>query len=114
MQEALLLTVWLRRQEQEVRKVAVMAWSGNPENAKGLMEAYKQFVDSAFPFAATSRTASDQQLVDAMKKEASKGAIGFTPIETGPSPLQKAATKLRLPDEFRQKLQQNQRARKRA
>ncbi len=106
-----MLTVWLRRQEQEVRKVAVLAWTASVENGKSVTEAYKKYVDAAFPFAATSRSASDQQLVDAMRKEADKGPITFTPIEQ-PSPLQKTAARLRMPDEFRKKLQDNKRARK--
>ncbi len=93
--------------------MAVLAWTGNADQAKGIVDAYKSYVDSAYPFAATARTSSDQQLVDVMRKEASKGHISFEPIPQ-PSPLQKVAAKMRLPDDFRQKLMKNQRARKRA
>lgn len=80
------------------------------ESSKHTVAAYKAFVDSAFPFAAKTRVDSDKELVAQMRKEAEKGPIQFTPIAT-PSPLQKTAKQMRLPDEFRQKLQQKARRR---
>lgn len=119
LKEALFLTVWLRRQELEVRKGAMLVSAVGDlimkESSKHVVEAYKSFVDSAFPFAAKNRGDSDKELVAAMKKEAEKGAITFTPVST-PNPLQKVAKQMRLPDDFRQKLQerQQQRTRRRA
>lgn len=85
--------------------MAVVALTGNAENSKAISDAYKQFIDATFPFATKTKAQSDQQLVDMMKKEAAKGVIKFSPIQT-PNPLMKTAAKLRLPDEFRQKLQE--------
>lgn len=114
LKEAMFLTVWLRRQEMEVKKAAILVSAVGDlilkESSKHAVEAYKAFVDTAFPFATKTRTDSDQKLVEAMKKEAEKGPIHFTPIVT-PNPLQQKAKQMRLPDEFREKLQQ--RARKR-
>src|SRR4051812_42377032 len=76
-------------------------------------EAYKAFVDSAFPFAAKTRSATDKQMVEVMKKETAKGPIQFNTVAT-PNPLQKAVKKMWMPDEFKQKLQNRvQRARTR-
>lgn len=75
------------------------------ESSKATVEAYKSLVDTAFPFASKLRGNTDQEMVTAMKKEATKGVIQFTPIAT-PNPLQTRAKELRLPDDFRQKLQQ--------
>lgn len=109
MREALFVTVWLRRQEQKVRESALFA-SGVADlivrkDSSNTIKAYKELVDAFFPFAAKERTKTDQELIDRMKKEADKGPIIFSIPQTQ-SPLQKAASKMRLPDEFRQKLQQ--------
>lgn len=103
------LTVWLKRQEIEVRKVQVLA-SGIGDLVQGTTsktstEAYKLFIDAIFPFAAKSRTDTDQKAVDMMRKEAARGPITFSPINT-PNPLQKTAKQMSLPDDFRRKLQE--------
>lgn len=82
------------------------------ENSKRTVEAYKSFVDAIFPFAAKNRVDTDKKLVETMQKEAARGPIQFSPILT-PNPLQKAAKQMRLPDEFRQKLQQRARRQRR-
>jgi hypothetical protein len=108
LQEALFLTVWLRRQEMEVRKGAMLVNAVGDliqkESSKNVVEAYKAFVDVAFPFAVKSRGQDDRELIEKMKKEADKGPITFTQIAT-PSPFQRTAKQMRLPDGFRQKLQ---------
>lgn len=121
LREALFLTVWLRRQEMEVRKGAMLVNAVGDliqkESSKNVVEAYKAFVDVAFPFAVKTRGDSDKELVAAMKKEAEKGPITFSQIAQ-PTPFQKTAKQMSLPDDFRQKLrertfQRTERARRR-
>lgn len=81
------------------------------QSSKNTAESYKNFVDSVFPFAARQRVDSNEELIKVMKKEAEKGPISFTPVET-PNLLQQRAKQMRLPDEFRQKLQQRARQRR--
>lgn len=109
------MTVWLRRQELTVKMMEVFAAGvhdlvvaangGNKETVK----AFKSFVDSAFPFAAKTRVDTDQQMIEAMKREADKGVINFTPVEE-PNPLQKTAARMRLPDDFKQKMKARRRS----
>lgn len=75
---------------------------------KATVEAYKSFVDTAFPFAAKSRVDTDKQIVEAMRKEANRGPITFTTVET-PNPLQKMAARMRLPEDFKEKFQKARR-----
>lgn len=112
--EALFLTVWLKRQEIEVRRLQVLA-SGFGDllvgtSTKTTAEAYRLFIDAIFPFAAKTRTDSDQKMVQMMRQEAQKGPITFSPINT-PNPLQRVAKQMTLPDEFRKKLQMKARGR---
>ena len=113
MKEALFLTVWLRRQELEVRRVQILANGFSDQfrgDNKATTDAFKEFVDAAFPFAAKTRSETDKKMVEAMKKETAKGPILFSPVKT-PSPLIRAAKTMQMPDEFRQKLQQRTRGR---
>lgn len=80
-------------------------------SSKTTVEAYKQFIDAIFPFAAKTRTDTNQQLVETMQKEAAKGPITFSPINT-PNPLQRVAKQMTLPDDFRKKLQTKVKGRK--
>jgi len=115
----LLLTVWLRRQEMEVNKVRTLYLAmaegtvATNGEVKSSSEAYKAFVDSAFPFAAKSRAHTDKQMVEVMKKETQKGPIQFSPVVTS-NPLAKAVKTMQVPDDFKKKLQDRiQRARTR-
>lgn len=114
LRESLFLTVWLKRQEIEVMKQQVIASGFGDllmgQSTKTTAEAYKKFIDAIFPFAAKTRSNTDEKMVQAMRQEAAKGPITFSPINT-PNPLQKAARQMRLPDEFRQKLQTRARGR---
>lgn len=120
LKEGLFLTVWLRRQEMEVRKGAMLVSAIGDliqkESSKHVVEAYKAFVDVAFPFAVKVKGESDKELVDRMKKEADRGPITFSQVATG-SPFQNAAKQMRMQPEFRQKLRdrtiEKQRARRR-
>lgn len=91
----------------EVRKGAMMVSAVGDliqkESSKHVVEAYKAFVDVAFPFAVKTRGDGDKELIEKMKKEADKGPITFKPIDA-PTPFQRAAKQMRLPDGFRQKL----------
>lgn len=93
----------------EVRKGAMLVNAVGDliqkESSKNVVEAYKAFVDVAFPFAVKTRGDSDQELVAAMKKEANKGPITFAPV-AAPSPFQRAAKQMTLPDDFRKKLKE--------
>lgn len=75
------------------------------KDTKASSEAYKAFVEAAFPFAKKERQVLDNRMVEAMKKEAAKGPILFTPQLQTSSPLYSHAKRMSVPDEFKKKLQ---------
>lgn len=105
LREALLLTVWLRRQEIELAKVRVFASGFSDHFAKdnkGTVDAYKEFVSSIFPFTAKQRVESDKKLVEAMQQEAQRGVLHFSAATL--KPIQKAAKNYSVPEEFKAKM----------
>jgi hypothetical protein len=83
---------------------------------KASSDAYKSYVEAAFPFASKARDETDKKMVEVMKKETAKGPILFKPQVVPTSQLVSTAKKMRLPDEFKKKLQDRviqQRARQR-
>lgn len=75
------------------------------KDVKASSEAYKAFVEAAFPYTSKVRADLDQRMVEAMKKEAAKGPILFTPQLQTTNPLASATKRLQVPDEFKKKLQ---------
>ena len=104
--EAMLLTVWLRRQELEVKKMQVLVNAIGDlilkEGTKNTVKSYDAFLQCAFPFIEKARGDTDQKLIEAMKKEAERGPIVFTPTDTM-GPFRKVAARMREPDEFLKK-----------
>lgn len=102
LKRALLLTVWLKRQEAQVKQVEVMAaMAGDLVEAKGnsrVIKAFKGYLEAAYPFAAELRSEQDQKMVEAMRKEAARGVITFTPVSQKTSPLLTAARARRHED----------------
>jgi hypothetical protein len=70
---------------------------------EGAQKSFLEYYDKVFPFAENARGDTDQKMVEKMRKEVAKGPISFKPVSTD-SPLNKAIQRLRLPDDFKQKL----------
>jgi len=66
--------------------------------------AYKAYIEAAFPFSIKTRADTDKKMVEVMRKEAARGVIKFSPIET-PNPFAKVAKTMAVPDDFKRKLQ---------
>jgi hypothetical protein len=100
------LTVWLRRQEQELQRVRLLAQglqeiSENKES--GVSGVYKDYLSALLPYTKKVQEAKDKQMADAMKREVSKGVIVIKP-PAFPNPLASRAKEMRMPDQMRQKL----------
>jgi hypothetical protein len=67
-------------------------------------EAFENFTNSVYPYAVGKKSATDEAMVAAMKKETDKGPITFTPMEL--TPLRDAAKRMSLPDDFRKRLEE--------
>ena len=108
LRDALFLHVWLRRQEIEVAKSKILAQgladvvAASGGKSENIVSVFKEFTAAIFPFSAKAQTTTDQVLIEKMKKEADKGPIMFSPINT--NVLKAAAKKMSMPDDFRQKL----------
>jgi hypothetical protein len=80
LKEALLLTVWLRRQEAEAQVVKVLATAGmTPDNATSVGGAFKEYWGVKFPFAAKVSKMKDREMTEMMKREIAQGPLRFTP-----------------------------------
>ena len=102
------LTVWLKRQEQELQKVRILA-QGMLElgqgKESGITGAYKEFLAALLPYTKKEQASKDEEMRQMMRREADKGVIVFkTPSMSGTNPLGDRAKQMLLPDEFRQKL----------
>jgi hypothetical protein len=87
LREALLRTVWLRRQEIEANKVKVLAQGMSDQlvgNNKATIEAYQHFLESAFPFLEKHRKLSDDEMVKRLQEEVQKGPLHFSPVVMKP------------------------------
>jgi hypothetical protein len=100
------LTVWLRRQEQELQRVRLLA-QGLQEisDAKesGVSGVYKDFLLALLPNTKKSQESTDKQMTDAMRREVARGTIIIKPPAFS-NPLVTRAKEMRMPDELRQKL----------
>lgn len=117
LREALLMTVWLRRQDIEVTRtkalITGMAVSMAGDN-KEAVKAYAEYIEAAFPFAKKNKGADDRKRMEILRQQVSQGPISFSPIgSTGrKNPLGDAASRMSKPDGYRKTLQSNARARR--
>jgi hypothetical protein len=79
--------------------------------SKVAVDAYKEYYEAAFPFAAKHRGQSDHKMMERMKKEVEAGPIYFKTVQVN-NPLREKARQLQLPDDFRQKLAERARKKK--
>lgn len=79
--------------------------AGNNNNS---MKAFAAYFESLFPFTAKTRDDEELKLKEAMRREVDRGPLSFSPVTKGP--LQRAAAKYKLPDEFRQGLRKRAKA----
>jgi hypothetical protein len=100
LREALFLHVWLKRQEQKVAEMRVLAQG--LANAEHVGKAFQDYINTVYPFAKDVTKDSDKKMLEAVEKEVAKGAITFTPIEN--NILKNAAKKYTMADEDVQKL----------
>lgn len=101
LRQAVFLTVWLRRQEIEAHKAKLHMYAGMGDH-KATVGAYREYVESLFPFAARTNDDMDDKLKKFMAKEVAKGAISFSTASL--APIKKVAATASLTDEFKQKL----------
>lgn len=107
LKEALFLTIWLRRKEEQIFTARLLAQGvvdlcKEKEDAKPTSEVFKQLVSSAFPFMKKEQEAQDQKLKEVMERETKRGVIVFNAPQA--NPLRERAKAMALPDEFRKKL----------
>lgn len=111
LREALFLTVWLKRQEQELQRTRILAQGlleASPAKESTIGAAYKDYLGALLPYAKKAQDEKDKELTDRMKKEVEKGVLVFkTPSAN--KPLLDRAKQMSLPDEFRQKLRAKKR-----
>lgn len=102
------LHVWLKRQEQRVAEVRVLAQG--LANSEHLGKTFQDFIETIYPFAKDTRTASDKKLMETVEREVAKGAIKFTPIQN--NILRDAVKKYTMSDEDIQRLRSSAEKRK--
>lgn len=104
LKEALLLSVWLKRQEIELAKWRVVAQGA--ANAKEVGTVYGELVEAVFPFAKGFKRESDKKLVEMMKKEIAKGPIVFRPL-LQQNPFKDKVQRMAMPDATLAKFRKN-------
>lgn len=104
LREALFMTVYLSRERAEYHRMRVVAQGliDSGEDTNETAKAFNDFVEAFMPYTVKQKSEAQKQLVDAMKKEATKGRILFKPQFT--NILHERAKTMSLPDEFREKL----------
>lgn len=105
LREALLLTVWLRRQEIELAKSRILMAGFSDrfsDSNKATIDAYKDYIGSIFPFAARHQEEEDQKLIENVRKAAESGVLHFSVATL--KPLQKAGKNFTVPDDFKERL----------
>lgn len=100
LREALFLHVWLKRQEQRVAEMRVIAQG--MANREHISKVFQEYINTIYPFAKDLTAASDKKMMETVEKEVAKGAITFTPVDT--HILRDAAKKYTMADEDIQKL----------
>lgn len=94
------LHVWLKRQEQRIAEVRVLAQG--LANAEHLAKAFQEYINTIYPFAKDATEAKDADLKKAMEKEVMRGPLTFTPAQN--NILKDAAKKYSMSNEDLQKL----------
>jgi len=96
----LFLHVWLKRQEQRVAELRVLAQG--MANRDHISKAFQDYIETIYPFAKDTRAVADKKMMETVEREVSRGAITFTPIQN--NILRDAAKKYVMSDENVQKL----------
>ena len=94
------LHVWLKRQEQRVAELRVLAQG--MANRDHISKAFQDYIETIYPFAKDTRAVADKKMMETVEREVSRGAITFTPIQN--NILRDAAKKYVMSDENVQKL----------
>jgi hypothetical protein len=103
LREALFLTIWLRRQQAELYKAQIVALGlAHTAKSQDPIKAYQSLSEAIYPFLTNLKSEGDQKMVEAMKKEVSKGMVLFN--EVNMRPLRERAQKLSLPSEHMERL----------
>ena len=112
LKEALFLTVWLRRKEEQVFATRLLAQGFidliqmqpkvDQDSAKATADVFKQYIASAFPYLKKEQVSQDKKLKEAMEREVQRGMIVFNAPTA--NPLVARAKTMALPDEFRKRL----------
>lgn len=71
-------------------------------SAEHVGAAFKDLINTIFPFQKGVQKVTDDKMVEAMRKEVAKGPLQFSPIET--NVLQKRVATMAMDDEYRKKL----------
>ena len=73
------LHVWLKRQEQKVAELRVLAQG--MANRDHISKAFQDYIETIYPFAKDTRAVADKKMMETVEKEVAKGAISFSIIE---------------------------------
>jgi len=94
LREALFLHVWLKRQEQKVAELRVLAQG--MANREHISKAFQEYINTVYPYAKDVTKDSDKKMMETVEKEVAKGAISFSIIEN--NILKDAAKKYTMSD----------------
>lgn len=102
MREALFLHVWLKRQEQRVAELRVLAQG--MANREHISKAFQEYVNTIYPYAKDITKDSDKKMMETVEKEVAKGAISFSIVEN--NILKNAAKKYTMSDSDLKKIRE--------
>jgi len=100
LREALFLHVWLKREEQKVASLRVLAQG--MANREHISKAFQEYINTVYPFAKDVTKDSDKKMMETMQREVAKGAITFTPLQN--NILRDAAKKYTMSDDSLKKI----------
>ncbi len=109
LQDALFLTVWLRRQEAELYRVRIMASglmeiiAANGAKAQNTVESFKGFMEAFLPFSKKLSAERELKMREFMKKETEKGIIHFS-VAGEVNPFKQRAVQMRTRDPLQTKV----------
>lgn len=109
LREALFLTVWLKRQEQELQRTRLMAQGLMDitmalQRESSISPIFKEFMAALLPHTKKAQLEKDEEVSTRMRREVEKGVITFKAPQESTRTLVDRAHQLRQPDEFRRKL----------
>jgi hypothetical protein len=90
------MLVWLRREEQKVAEVRLMAQATLDPKGDSAPKAFKEYLNAMFPYREHMAENSEVQQKDLLAKWTAAGPIQITPMDTGTSSEQKAAKRARM------------------